>query len=163
MKESSRIYFQSLSYFTFVTLIVALSTLLLHESGHAAFGMAFGCKDVKIIIFDSLSAYPYTEMTCNNMNPLLMGFSSFILVLPFLVFYFLSPHIPERFLPLMMIGFNFMISSWDLQTYVYDKIFFPVFLVGSALLLYSEVMFIEEEGFFLKHIIRRKGENIYDH
>ena len=162
MKEKYHIYLQSLAYFILATLIVALSTLLLHEAGHAAFGLFYNCSEIRVIAFDSISAYPYTEMTCENVSMLAIGLSSFIFVLPFLIFTFLMPRIPERFLPVMMLGFNTMISAWDLQTYLNDKLFFPIFFIGTIILLAGEVLFMEEEGFFIKHAIRRKGENIYD-
>lgn len=167
MKEHSGIYIQSLAYFIMATFMVAITTLLLHEAGHAAFGTTNGCKDIKIVVFDSLSAYPYTEMSCNSVSPIAMGLSSFLFIMPFGIFIFLIPRIPERFLPVLMIGFNVMISAWDFQTYLNQRLFFPVFLIGTVILITGEVLFMKEEGFFIKHMISRKGrmgdDGVYDY
>lgn len=159
MPAGFRIYFRSLMYFFAITTITVFATLMLHEMGHAAFGLLSGCRDVRIIAFDNSASYPYTEMACVISNAWHIGLSGYFLIFPFASLFLFLPRVPERLLVIVIMGFNIMISAWDLKTYLSESFFLPVMVSGAGILLIGEILFIEQEGIYIESALGRASHN----
>ena len=135
-------------YFLLLTILFSFSTIVLHELGHFIFGLYVGCRPVKIVLFDTSIMTTYTEMEClPTVNMHLLGISGFFVVLPISLLYFLISKGGEKYLALIMIGFNFVISVNDFDIYL--KFPFPqVFaIIGSLLIILGEILLIEKTIF----------------
>jgi hypothetical protein len=90
----------------------------------------------------------YTEMECPpNVNMFLLGISGFFVVLPLSLLYFFISKGGERYLALIMIGFNFVVAVNDFDVYL--KLPFPeIFaILGSLLIVAGEILLIEKTIF----------------
>jgi len=90
----------------------------------------------------------YTEMECPpTVNMFLLGISGFFVVLPISLLYFLISRGGEKYLALIMIGFNFVIAINDFDIYL--KLPFPqIFaIIGALLIVVGEILLIEKTIF----------------
>jgi len=152
MKKARRkvfkLYAKIFLYFLLLTILFSFSTIVLHELGHFIFGLYAGCKPVKIVLFDTSIMTTYTEMECPpTVNMLLLGLSGFFVVLPISFLYFLISRGGEKYLALIMIGFNFVIAVNDFDIYL--KLPFPqIFtIIGTLLIIIGEILLIEKTIF----------------
>ena len=90
----------------------------------------------------------YTEMECPpNVNMFLLGISGFFVVLPLSLIYFFISKGGERYLALIMIGFNFVIAVNDFEVYL-KLPFSEIFAIfGSLLIVVGEILLIEKTIF----------------
>jgi hypothetical protein len=143
-----KLYAKIFLYFLLITILFSFSTIVLHELGHFIFGLYAGCKPVRIVLFDTSVMTTYTEMECPpNVNMSLLGISGFFVVLPLSLLYFFISRGGERYLALIMLGFNFVVAVNDFGVYL--KIPFPeIFAIfGSLLIVIGEILLIEKTIF----------------
>jgi len=143
--KSFKVYAKKFTYILLMTVLFSLSTVVLHELGHFIFGYFIGCKASKIILFDVSIMTTYTEMEClQNISIFLIGISGFFLVLPLsLLFFFLSKG-GERYLALIMIGFNFIISANDFEVYLKLPFSQLIAIIGGLIIIAGEILLIEK-------------------
>jgi hypothetical protein len=143
-----KLYAKIFIYFLLITILFSFSTIVLHELGHFIFGLYYGCKPVRIVLFDTSIMTTYTEMECPpNVNMFLLGISGFFVVLPLSLIYFLISRGGERYLALIMIGFNLVIAVNDFEVYL-KLPFSEIFAIfGSLLIVVGEILLIEKTIF----------------
>ncbi len=138
------IYSKILAYFIFLTLLLCFSTIVLHELGHFLFGLYAGCYGERIVLFDIMLGI-YTEMQCPpNINIFVLGLSGFFVVIPIslLTIFFLKS--PERYFGLIMIGFNFVIATWDFENYLNFPHSEIIAIVGILITILGEILLIQK-------------------
>lgn len=136
-----------ISFFLYVVMLNAsmvITTIVLHEAGHNVLGQVFGCKDIKIVLFDSGTGSSYTQMNCSgfsDFNAIALG--GFLFVVPFGLIFLLMRGLPERNLGLIMIGFNLMASYTDISI-VTDALVMPgiAAISGMAMLIVGETLLV---------------------
>jgi hypothetical protein len=113
-----------------VNLIVFFALISLHEVGHMAAGMLFGCRYGGTVLMDSNFNGPYTEMYCSNVNYLLVLASS-LAVTSLFSFMFLLLKSPTRNLFPISLGLSLIFSSADiiLATGI-QSLFYPSIALG---------------------------------
>ncbi len=159
LKKDLRTYASVLVYIMVFTFIIIASTVVLHESGHFLVGNLIGCNDIEIIFLDE-TFNTYTKMVCSqgmeNRLYLTLYISGLAFILPFaLLLYFLKGY--EKYYYLVVLGFNFIISSSDIANF--PEIFgYSSIILGSILLVYGEIMLISS---YIKHIEARKSMSIF--
>ena len=143
-----KLYAKIFVYFLLITILFSFSTIVLHELGHFIFGVYYGCKHARIVLFDTSIMTTYTEMECPpNVNMFLLGISGFFVVLPLSIIYFFISKGGERYLALIMIGFNFVIAVNDFDVYL-KLPFSEIFAIfGSLLIVVGEILLIEKTIF----------------
>jgi hypothetical protein len=143
-------YVKSLAYVLLLNVSLVLTVVVFHEMGHAAAGMAYGCGDIRIVVYEAETSNTYTQMNCSFDAPIQpLAMAGWLLIVPYaLLFYLLA--LPERNFWLVVVGFNFMISSSDLGLVVLPAIV-PLFMVlGASLVLYGEFRFIDKAIYTVK-------------
>ncbi|MGC8993286.1 MAG: hypothetical protein ACP5JK_00720 [Candidatus Aenigmatarchaeota archaeon] len=139
------IYSKILAYFIFLTLLLCFSTIILHELGHFFFGLYAGCYGERIVLFDINIFTTYTEMQCPpNTNIFLLGLSGFFVVIPFSLIIILFLKGPERYFGLIMIGFNFVIATWDFETYLNFHYSEAIATIGILITILGEILLIQK-------------------
>jgi hypothetical protein len=143
-----KLYAKIFVYFLLITILFSFSTVVLHELGHFIFGLYYGCKPVRVVLFDTSIMTTYTEMECPpNVNMFLLGISGFFVVLPLSLLYFFISRDGERYLALIMIGFNFVVTVNDFDVYL-KLPFSEIFVIfGSLLIVVGEILLIEKTIF----------------
>jgi len=141
-------YLKAFFYFFLITILFSFSTIVLHELGHFTFGLLSNCKLVKIVLFDTSVMTTYTEMECPpQINMFLLGISGFFFIIPISLILFFVPKGPDKYLAIIMLGFNFVISVWDFDHYLnlpYPEIFG---ILGILIIIAGEVLLIEKSIF----------------
>ena len=123
-------------------ILIVSSTLVLHEAGHFITGLYVGCKNIKLVLFDSTLG-TYTEMNCPTEQPAyfpLIG--AFMLTLPFSLSFLLLRNFPERNFFWISLGFNFIISMTDMFGIVPLQFF--SFALGLFLIVFDEIVLIDK-------------------
>jgi len=143
--KSFKIYAKKFIYILLITILFSFSTVVLHELGHFIFGYFVGCKASKIILLDINVMTTYTEMEClQNINIFLLGISGFFLVLPISLIFFFFSKSGERYLALIMVGFNFIISAHDFEVYLRLPFSQLIAIMGALLIITGEILLIEK-------------------
>ncbi|MCS7135280.1 MAG: hypothetical protein NZ893_02480 [Candidatus Aenigmarchaeota archaeon] len=96
-----------------INLAILITTLTLHELGHAITGRLAGCVSAKAIIYDSSSPNPYTELLCEHESkPTYLAGLVFTTIfgLSFLFF----DNKPQKMFSLIVIGFGIFLSALDM-------------------------------------------------
>jgi len=140
-------YATAFIYLLLITILISLSTIVLHELGHFIFSYLVGCQQIKIILsFDNSNISTYTEMACpQSINTFLLGISGFFIVLPISLLFFLISSGGEKYLALIMIGFNFIVSASDFEVYLKLPLSDIItILIGSVIIVVGETLLIEK-------------------
>jgi len=136
-------YIMPLVYIILFNIIVVIAVVAIHESGHFFVGNSFGCTNIKVVLLDSSSGSTYTQMSCppeTPVEPLLLA--GFIFTTPIALLLSLMRGFPERYFYMVILGFNLMISSSDIITFVrYNQLFI---LAGTILIIIGEMLLIEK-------------------
>ncbi len=104
-KKLLKRYALILLYILLINILLTFSTVSLHELGHLVFGVFYGCKDIKMILFDLDIMSTYTEMSCDqNVSVKMVALGPLILVTPFSMIFFLLKEKPEKFYELSVVG-----------------------------------------------------------
>jgi len=156
MNKVTMIYINLLLYLIILNVSVVSATLIFHEAGHFFVGEYIGCKNIKIVLFDSSIFNTYTEMNCPlNIQLSLLELGGFILVIPFsLSFLLFLDGFPEKKFFWVILGFNLLISLTDL-TYFSKAFIFTLLLtiIGIALIIFGENLLIDKFIIFYKNKI----------
>ena len=158
MKKFTKLYLRLLLYIVILNVSIVSATLLFHEAGHFFIGDYLGCKNIKIIIFDSSLFNTYTEMNCPPSTPLfLLELGGFLFVIPFSLFFLLLlGSFPEKNFFWIILGFNVLISLSDMMVLVKAFIFiFSFTLLGTILIIIGENLLIDRFLEFYKNKIGR--------
>jgi len=158
MKKFTKLYLRLLLYIVILNVSIVSATLLFHEAGHFFIGDYLGCKNIKIIIFDSSLFNTYTEMNCPPSAPLfLLELGGFLFVIPFSLFFLLLlGSFPEKNFFWIILGFNVLISLSDMMVLVKAFIFiFSFTLLGTILIIIGENLLIDRFLEFYKNKIGR--------
>ncbi|MBU5690078.1 MAG: hypothetical protein QXM68_03240 [Candidatus Aenigmatarchaeota archaeon] len=121
--------FRSISSMILINILIILSTITLHELGHALSGKLLGCAQAKAVIYDTESANPYTELVCYDKVDK-MYLSGLALTTLFGISFLTFDDKPNRYLSIVIIGFGIFLSSldvFDLTGYNFFKYFFMIF------------------------------------
>jgi len=155
-KYNFKRYFFLFSYVFIFSISIVITTIVLHEMGHYYTGKTIGCRDIKIFLFDESNQATYTQMNCKDFSPILM-LSGFFFIIPFAIYLAYLKYFPERHFSLIIIGFNFLISSLDIM------VFTNIYLISLFLNLLGFIIIILGETLLIDKIIylSRKGEK-YD-
>jgi len=137
-------YINFFGYYTLIVLILSFSTIILHEMGHFIFGILNNCEEIRVVLFDQKILNSYTEMRCPvKTSSIGLGLSGLILILPVtLIYLFLFKNF-EKYFGLIIFGFNFVLSSYDFQTYLkipFSEIFS---LIGIIIVIIGEYYLIK--------------------
>lgn len=141
-------YLKAFFYFLLITILLSFSTVVLHELGHFIFGLISGCHSVKIILFDIKLMTTYTEMECPpTTKTTLLGLSGMFVVIPLVILLFLVGKGADKYLAIIMLGFNLTISIWDLEKYLNIQNAEILGVIGIVLIVLGEILLIEKSIF----------------
>jgi len=158
MKKIIKIYINLLLYLIILNISIVSATLVFHETGHFFAGEYLGCKNIKIVLFDSSIFNTYTEMNCPpGVQTLLLELGGFLLVIPFSLFFLLFlDGFPEKNFFWVIIGFDLLISLADLMNLTKAFIFMLLItIIGTALVIIGENLLIDRFLRFYKNKIGR--------
>jgi len=137
MKKFMKYFKKHFPIFLYIILLnvsVVLVTVSMHEFGHYTVGTALGCENMKIIILDSVVGNTYTQMNCPlDTNVILIAFGGFLYTTIFGLLFILLKKLEERYLGVVVIGFNLTISSSDLA--LVTNTLLPIVLVFIGLIV----------------------------
>jgi len=142
----ARFYYGTFIYILVINISIVLSTVVLHEAGHAIAGNYLGCSNIKIVIYDTLAASTFTQMSCQSDVPVeSLALSGILLIIPYALFFVTLPRIPERYMSIVIIGFNFMLTVSDAMVLTNSPLL-PTILVilGSVSVIVGEALFIDK-------------------
>lgn len=141
-------YIKVFLYFFIITILLSFSTIILHELGHFIFGILSNCYLVRIVLFDTQFMTTYTEMECPpSTNIFLLGLSGSFLIIPIAIILFFSKNKPDKYLAIIMFGFNILISIWDFENYLHLPYSILFAILGSIIIVVGEILLIEKTIF----------------
>lgn len=147
-KTSLSNYLKAFLYFFLITILFSFSTIVLHEIGHFIFGLISNCHSVRIVLFDTKFMATYTEMVCPpSTNIFLLGLSGSLIIVPLSLLLLFTIKGSDRYLGLIMLGFNLIVSLWDFENYLhlpYKEIYA---IIGVIILILGEILLIEKSIF----------------
>lgn len=158
MKKYVSLYVYLLFYLIALNVSVASATLIFHEAGHFYTGEFLGCKNIKIVLFDSSPFNTYTEMNCPpSVLISLLELGGLLLTIPLSLFFLLFlDGFPEKHFFWIILGFNILISLEDLKYFSQATLFIiPFALLGSLLVIVGENLLIDKIITFFKSKIGR--------
>lgn len=121
-----------------------LVTGVLHELGHAVYGIVQGCGDIQIVIFNFVTHSAYTSMECPGQfsagfQGLVIFLSSFILVLPLSLLFLFLKDFKEKYIGLIILGANLIASAFDLMAFHQsDLLRYGVIFLGALFVIAGE-------------------------
>jgi hypothetical protein len=127
-------------FISLITMFAILSTVVLHEVGHALAGQYYGCERNKAVIYD-ISDLPHTEMLCRGYhNETIITLSGIFLPIIIALIFLLTGTAFTKNLSYMIFGFSMVIPSLDLKSIGFsDSRIFIIIISGFAVILYSVV------------------------
>jgi len=125
-----------------INLTILISTLTIHELGHALAGKLLGCASAKAVIFDSNSPNPYTELSCYREEKTTYA-AGLLLTTIFGLSFLTFETKPQKILSLVIIGFGIFLASLDIVEFTglnfiqYIFIFFGLLSLITGQILYG--------------------------
>jgi hypothetical protein len=123
-----------------INLAILISTLTIHELGHALTGKLLGCVTARAVIFDSNSPNPYTELVCQKeeKTTYLAGLALTTLFgLSFLAF-----EDKQRPLSLVIIGFGIFLAALDVVEFTRLNFMQYLFMLsGLVSLIIGQILY----------------------
>ncbi len=146
VKKLLKNYVLTLTYIILINIFLTLSIISLHELGHFFTGMYYGCKNIKIILFDLNNLSTYTEMSCDQtVSVKVIAIGPLFLVTSFGMIFFLLKQKPERFYGMMIIGLNTVIAVSDVKNIIKTPILYYVeFIIGLSLIVWAEISMVND-------------------
>ena len=127
---------QSLAYIILLNMAIITTGIGLHELGHLAVGNSMGCGEGKIILADTASPGPYTELSCpQGVQEAALGLSGFPFIILFGLVFLLLKGFPERHFGFVVLGLSLMLASIDILLAVDSMLLSAVLSVGGLMLL----------------------------
>jgi len=158
MKKYAKMYIYLLFYLIALNVSVVSATLFFHEAGHFYAGEFLGCRNIKIVLFDSSIFNTYTEMNCPpSVQILFLELGGFLFTIPLSLFFLMFlDSFPEKNFFYVILGFNILISLADLSYFSKALIFVLTFtIIGSVLVIIGENLLIDKIIIFSKDKIGR--------
>lgn len=152
-------YSGALVHAVFVTAVLGLSAVVLHEMGHFFAGSLAGCSNLEIKLLSS-ELDTYTQMVCparlDYVQNSFLLLSGSLLVMPVAASMLLLRNY-EKYYSLVMIGINVIMSSFDFYALHALLPYFTV-VAGAAIVIYGEHlvtdMYIKQVEINEKFLIR---------
>lgn len=112
----------------FINLVIFFALILIHETVHVLIGSHFGCKQVKLVLFD-MTKSPHTELACSqkSINQFLYISSLMVTVLFGSLFLFLK----SKNLFLLILGFSLIFSALDLDLLFNSDLLFHIAIISG--------------------------------
>ena len=145
------LFMKFIIFMSFVTIFALLSTIALHEMGHALAGQYYGCERSRAVIYD-LSDLPHTEMICTGYyNDTIITLAGVFLPIIIGIIFLLTGSSFTANLSYLIFGFSLIIPSLDLESLnVSQSSIFLVILLGFVILLYGivklSVSYVKQKG-----------------
>lgn len=137
--------------------MVTITTVILHELGHAFLGTLVGCSEVKIFTnFPEIA--PTTALTCSE-GAWIVPMGAFLFTVPLFLAFMLVRGFPERELLWVVLGLIVFTASQDIVLMIGFQFLFPFFFImGFGLIIYGENNLVGE----LQNTIKKEfKENSY--
>ena len=134
------LFMKFIIFMSFLTIFALLSTITLHEMGHALAGQYYGCERNRAVIYD-ISELPYTEMVCKEYyNDTIITIAGiFLPIIIGIIFLLTGSRFTANF-SYLIFGFSLIIPTIDLESLnVSQSGIFLVILLGFVILLYGIV------------------------
>jgi len=124
-----------------INIAILISTLTIHELGHALAGKMLGCASAKAIIFDSNSLNPYTELNCQKEEK--TTYAAGLLLTSIFGFSFLASETKsQKTLSLVIIGFGIFLASLDVVELTSLNFMQYIFMFsGLAVLISGQILY----------------------
>ncbi|MEM0473124.1 MAG: hypothetical protein QXF88_00165 [Candidatus Aenigmatarchaeota archaeon] len=125
-----------------INILIILSTVTLHELGHALSGKFFGCAQARAVIFDTENPNPYTELVCESNNVDKMYLSGIFLTTVFGFAFLTFDSKANRYLSIVVVFFGIFLASLDIIE-VTGQIFakYIFMFLGLSGLVIGQVLF----------------------
>jgi hypothetical protein len=158
-----------------ITGFILLSTLALHEFGHAMVAQYYGCEHTKAVIYDIID-YPHTEIRCSSYyNDTLLTLGGLLATLTIGLIFLLAGGAFTTRLSYLIFGFSLLISYGDLTDLGISKniiatiIFLSLIIIIIAIVKLSSFHLKQQEIFkegkqqeIFKEGIKKGIKKIYD-
>lgn len=133
------VFVRFLVYMISISAFIFVSTISIHELGHALVAQYYGCGEFKAVIYDIIA--PHTEIRCdtyyNNITLTMAGVAATLLV--GLVFILTGGEF-IRGISYLLFGFGLLVSYGDLIDLEISKNIISVVLLASAILIIMAVV-----------------------
>jgi hypothetical protein len=157
-------------FFVFITAMSAfifLSTVALHEFGHAMIAQYYGCENTRAIIYDVAGGSPSTETICgSNYNDLFLTLGGIVATIAIgLVFLLTGGEFTTR-LSYIIFGFGLLISYNDLVELGLSKSILTSIMLISIVMI--AIAIVRLSGYYLrqqeifKEGLKQGVKRIYD-
>jgi membrane-bound metal-dependent hydrolase YbcI (DUF457 family) len=136
--HARRVLIDFLAFFLLLNLMVTVTVVILHETGHAFVGTFMGCSNAEVFITFPMVTVT-TELICPSGVEGIIAFGAFLFAVPFSLAFMLLGRLPERRLVWIALGLIIFTASQDMVTITGFQLLFPFSLfVGLGLILYGE-------------------------
>lgn len=147
--DGIRKYLKPLITILVLNVVIFVFVAILHELGHAVFGLVSGCENIRVVIFDMGVLSAYTAMECpegflqSSYNQIMIFLSSYFFILPVSALLFVLKNQRVRFLGVILLGANIMASSYDLLLFYESRIVnFLLVLTGLLMIVHGQVKMV---------------------
>jgi hypothetical protein len=123
-----------------INIAILITTLTIHELGHALAGKVLGCASAKAVIFDSNSPNPYTELSCQRDDK--TAYAAGLVLTTIFGLSFIAFDKPQKTLSLVIIGFGIFLASLDIVELTGLSITQYIFmLLGLTSLIIGQILY----------------------
>ena len=116
-KRKTNIFFLGLKFIIFImamNLFLLLSTISIHELGHALSAQYYGCERSKAVIYD-MQDYPHTEIVCKSYyNNTVITLAGIVLTVAVGMVFLITGNRTNRYIAFLIFGFSGLIGYGDL-------------------------------------------------
>ncbi len=147
-----------------ITGFIFLSTIALHEMGHAIAAQYYGCEHTKAVIYDVINA-PHTEIFCgSDYNETIITLAGFFATITTGLLFFLAGGRFTSILSYIILGLSLIISNSDLSELgLSSNIIAAISIAGLIIMVIAtiklSIYYIKQEGFILnKRNINKKNK-----
>jgi hypothetical protein len=154
------LFFKYLIFIFTISMFIMLSTVAIHEMGHAIVSQYYGCTYAKAVVYDTAKS-PYTEMRCDsyyNDVILTLGGIGATLVVVFL-FLLTGGEFINR-MTMLMLGFSLLVAYGDLielgiSINVVAIVIFTSMIIITLSIMRISLYYIKRESQICKPIIKK--------
>ncbi len=147
------LFFKFLLFIMSISPFVLLSTISIHEVGHALSAQYYGCEYSKAVIYDILGS-PHTEIRCSSeYNDTVLTLGGVLAPFIFLLIFLLIGNEFTTKISWLILGFSLLISYGDLNSLSISKnIVFGVMFIAYIIILLSivklSIFFLKQQNLF---------------
>jgi hypothetical protein len=165
--ELAFLFAKFLIFTTSMTAFILLSTISVHELGHALTAQYYGCERSKAVIYDMVNK-PYTEMICNGYyNDTIITLGGIILTSAVGLIFFLTGGEFTTILSYLIFGFSFLISFGDILdlglslNIVAIMVFFAFLLIVTGVIKLSFHYVMQQSAMYEKEAQDLNHDNYF--